>query len=958
MKKAIKISAVLVALVVLATMAFVFTSSAAEVTANTVADLTNNLAQEDTLVKLGADIGAADDMTVYNVAGKVTLDLNGKKILSGATGNLFTQVGVTNPVEFVITDSVGGGAIIAPAAKLLGNFGGTVKIEGGTIVTADLIDTAATTKPVVTIAQSKAYQTGTWTSFDPTNCLVLGFAATNSPSTVDATATYYVAPAIYTITYTVPEGANNPNEAAHPTYTIWDEFSFADATANGYEFKGWYLKDNDSPINGLVAGNNFYHIEVVGKFEAKVYNITYAGTGYKNNVNNPATFSVTQPNIKLGAASKVGYEFKGWYTEENGQGTAVTQIECSTTYADVTVYPYFEAINYTINYVTYGGAPAPTKTTYTVEDEFDFEAVAKDGYNFVGWYGTAIPSDDDAPITGIKKGSTGDVTVYAQYTTKTYTITYGTNDVITSDYASFVKEFTVETPTFYLPVPEVKPGYTFVGWQNSLGNMVSAVPVGTITDIDVQPVIKATVYKIFYEFGTGTITSDINNDENATKWFQFTIDQSPALVAPSRAHHNFLGWAYADPYGVEDIDAFLEENGLAYDDTTKTWNIPANTANNVHVYAVWEATEYAIDYDADGYTYKILVDPTTNQPILDANGDVQYVDVNDNVTTDKEQMVKVSLEQDKSVLSDDAPVKYTYMEDVELPIPTREGYKFVRWYDENTGTYLTPDASGALEIAKGTRSGDLDLVAEWEIAKYKVTVKYQFNDDYYGVNKETLKTNAAYTDEGRTFLVAVENVEVVYGTPFTHEVNFKALNGFIPETWNLDVIMGAEDTTYIIYFEPVIRSTVFENGKLVITYHDNTQKTIDVNAVTGVKFDNGKLVYVDTNGTETPVAYATSAQLAEVQTAVDTINTTLNALKTQVETNKADIATLKTALVDLAKIAENTTAINNLKTSVEDLQAQIDAISSKNTTYLVLIIIVGIIALAGAGCGVYAIIKK
>ena len=961
MKKAIKISAVLVALVVLAAMAFVFTSSAAEATANTLDDLTNNLAQEDTTVKLGADIGTDTDLTVYNVAGKVTLDLNGKKLYSGTTGSLFVQTGVTNPVEFVITDSVGGGAIIAPTATLIENFGGTVKITGGTIVVDKLVNTDAGKKvPAITISQFKDDNaaTGTWTSFDPTNCLVLGFAATNGASPVDARATYTVAPAVYNITYTVPAGANNPNATAHPTYTIWDEFTFAPATANGYEFKGWYLKDNDSPFNGVVAGNNFYHIEIVGKFEPTVYTITYGGTGYENNENNPDSFTVTQPNIKLGAPTKRGYEFKGWFTEPDGAGTQVTQIECSTTYNNVTLYPDFDAIVYNIKYVTYGGTPAPTKTTYTVEDEFDFEDVTRPGYNFKGWYTTAIPGDDDVEKTGITKGEIGDITVYAQYETITYTITYKPNDAITSDLDSFVKEFTVETPTFFLPVPELKPGYTFVGWRDSLGTIVSAVVVGTHTDIEVEPVIKSTVYKIFYEFGTGTILSDINNDKNATDWYQFTIDQSPALVAPTRAHYNFLGWSYVDPYdnadAEADIEKFLEENGLDYDEATKTWTIPAGTANNVRVFAVWEATEYTIEYNEDGYTYKILTD-ANGVPVLDANGDVQYVDASDAVTTDKEQMVKVELNDDKAVLSEDAPVKYTYIEDVELPIPTREGYKFVRWYDENTGTYLTPDASGDFTIEKGTRSGDLKLVAEWEITKYKVTVKYQFNDDYYGVNADTLKTNPDYIDDGRTFLVAVENVEVVYGTPYTHEVDFKALNGFVPDQWNLEVIMGAEDKTYIIYFEPVIKSTVVENGNLVITYHDGTKKSVALGAVSGVKYEAGKLVYVDDNGTSTTVAYATSAELAQ---AVETINTAItNLTKNKVDKNTAEIEKINAALADLAKINENADAIKNLKTSVEDLQAQIDALAGKNTTYLVLIIIVGIIALAGVGCGIFAIVK-
>ena len=982
MKKAIKISAVLVALVVLAAMAFVFTSSAAEV-CGTVDEVKNVLAQEDKTVELSADIGSDADLTVYNVAGKVILDLKGKKITSGVTGSLFVQEGVANPVEFVIKDSVGGGAIIAPDAYLLGNFGGTVKIEGGTIVAKGIIDPAATKNPVVTIAQSKADRKGTWTSFDPTSCLVLGFAATNSPSTVDARATFYVAPAVYNITYNLPDGANNPN-AGVTTYTIWDEVKLKPATADGYTFKGWFLKDNNTktPLAYDDNGNTvsiyqdslYYNIEILGEFEPTVYNITYAGTGYTNHTNNLATFKVTDPNIKLGAASKVGYEFLGWFTAENGGGTAVTQIECSTTYNDVVLYPHFKAIEYKINYVTYGGTPIPTKVTYTIEEEFDFETVTRPGYTFVGWYSVAVPGDDDAEVTGVEKGTIGDITVYAQYETIDYTVTFGDSDKIVTDVEDIT--FTVETPTFFLPVPELKPGYTFVGWQDSLGTIVTAIPVGTHTDIDLQPVIKTTVYKIFYVFGTGVLNSEVNNDVNASTWYEFTITDAPKLVAPSRAHYNFLGWSKVDPHGVatEDLKAFLDENGLDYDDTTKTWNIPEGTANNVYVYAVWECKEYGITYDPDGYTFEILAN-ANKVPILDANGDVQYVDENGNVTTDPSKFVKVPFDDDKSVLTEDAPAEYTYFDDVKIPTPTRLGYEFVRWYDENTGTYLTPDANGEITIAKGTRSGDLNLVAEWAVKKYKVVIKYQFNDDYYNENKDWLvKVRSEKTgellyplDEGRTIKVAYEN-EVVFGTPIIHEVDFKVINGFVPHRWNiwkyldeeqLDFIEvdenGNETIGYVVYFEALIKSTKYENGNLIITYHDDTTRTVAINDVSGVKYDGGKLVYVDANGNETTVAYATSADLA---TAVETINTALATLKTQVEANKADIAALKAALVDLAKINENAEAIANLKTTVADIQAQIDALSAKNGTYLVLIIIIAVISVAAAAGVVVLFVKK
>lgn len=955
MKKAIKISAVLVALVVLAAMAFVFTSSAAEVTSNTVDDLVQNLAKtEDTTVKLGANIGDATDTTVYNVAGKITLDLCGKTITSAATGNLFVQTGVTNPVEFVIKDSVGGGAIIAPEATLISNFGGTVKIEGGTIVVKNLVDTADGKKvPTITVAQAEDAANGTWTSFDPTNYLVLGFATTNETSTVDARATYSVAPAKYTITYVVPTGATNPNTTVE--YTIWDEVTFADASAFGYEFDGWYLKTNsgETKITQIdkYAGKQLYDIELVGKFTATTHKITYVGVTDEEHTNGK-TFTVEYPNIKLTDAKRAGYEFLGWYTEANGAGTRVTEITCSTLDADQTVYAHFAPISYTITYVTYGFAPVSGATlvgTYTIEDAVTFPEMTKEGYQFLNW-STKVEATEDTIITGIEAGTTGNVTVYVNYKTIDYKITFGESDKIVTPFEDIT--FTVETPTIFLDNPEVKPGYTFAGWKDANGTIISAIPVGTVGDIALTPVINETSYKIFYVFGPTVLESDVNNDKNATDWYKFTISDTPALVAPSRAHYDFLGWAYEDPTGATDIDAFLEENGLDYDATNKVWTIPAGTTKNVTVYAVWAEHEYSITYDANGFKYQILVD-AEGRAVLDANGDVQYV-ANDGTTvvTDKTLMVKeTDFGESVAELAEGAPQSYTYFEDVTIPVPTRDGYTFVRWYDENTGTYLEP-VDGVVSFDAQTRNGDLALKAEWEIAKYTATIKYQFNADYYGANLEALKADTTLTDDGRTFLVAA-TFDVVYGTPVIFDVDLYARNGFIPETWEINEIMGVGDTEYVVYFEPVIRSTEFKDGKLVITYHDDTTKTVDVNSVSGVKYESGKLVYVDANGQSTTVAYATSADLAK---AVEDLNKLITDLTNgQVKTNTEEIAALKAELV---KIATNANDIASLKTSVTDLQAQIDALAGKNTTYLVLIIIVAIISVAAAAGVVVLFVKK
>lgn len=974
MKKAFKISAVLVALVVLATMAFVFTSNAAEV--STIDDFKAALVQDGETVVLKADIGTATDTEVFKIGADITIDLNGHKILSGVTGGLFLQEGVVLPGTLTIKDSVGGGAIIAPEATLFDNVGGTLKITAGTYVAKGLVVTkAGKATPNVTISGTDSTTKGTWTSFDPSNCLVYGYSVKNAASTVNAAAKYCVYPTVYTIKYTVPNGATHSNITEYTVET--DTIHLTDASAQGYEFLGWYVKENgvEQAISYVNTKTHLYDLEVVGKFQAKVYNINYGGEGYTNNPNNRSVFTVNMPNLKLGAPTKAGYQFLGWYTGPDGTGTPVDEIKCSTTFEDVTVYPYWSAIVYQITYVTYieGFDENLLKHDYTVEDEFDFDTVSKIGYTFKGWYNSAIPSADDQAITGIKKGTTGNIIVYAQYDIVTYKINYGEADEIVSDYAEFPKEYNIETPTFALPTPEVKPGYSFHGWKDATDTIISVVPVGSVGDLDLTPVIEKTQYKIFYVFGTGLADSTINNAGNQDKIY-FTITDEVRLVAPTRAYYDFVAWCYADPTGVpaDKIEDFVKENTLTYDETTGEWIIPAGTTNNVHVYAVWTPTQYDIEYDEDGYAYQIKVD-ANGIPELDANGDIQYV-----LDTEGNK-IPVTLD-DKGVLPENAATAYTYTADAKLPIPTRDGYEFQGWLDATTGKLLTPDANGEIIIAKGTRVGDIKLTAEWKINKYKVTLKYQFNADYYGVNKDAI--DAAFGDA--TFWE--ETYDVVFSTSFTHEVTYKmdikytvtnpdtgvttekvfTTNGFVPTQWFVEVdAMPSEDVEIIVYFEPVVKSTVYENGKIVITYHDGTQKKIDIASVNGIKLNGNELQYTVEGSTE-PVtigSFVTAGEYATLKETVEKLDKALKDLESKVDTKDKELAdAIAAAKADIAsnltKITENANAIKDLQTKVADIEAKIDALDGTTGTYLILIIIVGIIAVASAAGVVVLFVKK
>ena len=110
-------------------------------------------------------------------------------------------------------------------------------------------------------------------------------------------------------------------------------------------------------------------------------------------------------------------------------------------------------------------------TTYTVETEtFTLNNPTRKGYTFAGWTGTNL--DRVSKEVTIAKGTTGDITLTANWTIVTYGITYSLGDGALKAGETNPTEHTVETETFTLNNPTRK-GYTFAGWTGTKLDRVS-----------------------------------------------------------------------------------------------------------------------------------------------------------------------------------------------------------------------------------------------------------------------------------------------------------------------------------------------------------------------------------------------------------------------------------------------------------------------------------------------------
>ncbi len=246
-----------------------------------------------------------------------------------------------------------------------------------------------------------------------------------------------------------------------------------------------------------------------------------------------------------------------WVLETNGKHFGVVADAYLTRDYTVTLDPnngVVEPATLEVQYGTeVGTLPTPTRT----------------GYTFDGWYLDGVKVDETYVVIN-------DVTLVAQWTVNTYTVTFDGNDdeldPVTVDPAT--KEVTYNSAVGELPVP-TRTGYTFLGWADEDGNAVTAETVYTIAG-------DSTYYAV-WERNIYTVTFDPNGDEldpatvnPASKgvFYRYNLIDLPT---PERYGYVFTGW-YLNGEKVESV----------------------NVTGDITLVAGWEKATFTVKIDLDG----------------------------------------------------------------------------------------------------------------------------------------------------------------------------------------------------------------------------------------------------------------------------------------------------------------------------------------------------------------------
>ena len=632
----------------------------------------------------------------------------------------------------------------------------------------------------------------------------------------------------YDVTYNNIEGATHSNPA---TYTVEDAaVALQDAAKTGYTFLGWYSDAEFAQEVSEIDTSACEDVELWARWEVITYTATFVNsdgtvgtvdfdiedtalsepavpqrTGYTgeweayeikaedltiNAVYTPITYSITYENTKgaangnpatynietatitLADITSPGYTFEGWFVGEE----KVESIELGS-YGDVTLTAKWAVITYNITYIyddTMGDLAegAQLKSTYTIEEQFDFTPLVchTTGYNFAGWF-TQKDLGTGEQVTGVSLGSTGDITVYAQWGLEVYSIFYrGTEGAENSNPITY----TIESETFTI-APLSRAGYTFLGWFEADGETPAqtTVSTGSYGDLEFYAKWQVVGYTITYNMYDGEW-------EGEASPAAYTIEESVTFTDLVREGYFFAGW-YS-----------LAEGGEL------TTGIALGSTGNVTVYARWinfdpkggSEINYEMEYSSSGLTKP--EDPSKDY--YDFGGwftDESFEDEFDFSLPERSLTLyakwipteyAITYVLDGGTNNAANPATYNVEESVTFAAPSKVGHTFNGWYS-------TPEFTSApLEGIEAGSHGAITVYASFSINSYTISFD---------------------TNEG----TSVADIEQYYGTDVTRPAD-PAKTGYSFGGWFSD---SALRTPYVFTTMPAEDITVYAKWNL-ITY--------------------------------------------------------------------------------------------------------------------------------------------
>lgn len=336
-----------------------------------------------------------------------------------------------------------------------------------------------------------------------------------------------------------------------------------------------------------------------------------------------------------------------------------------------------------------------------------------------GYRGIHVFLSDLAVSLSISEGNDA-VSFLMPYAPLTLTLTADKLYTVTMDTAGGDPirpiQYTVESEAFQLPIP-VRTGYIFLGWTGegiTEPQKTIEIPQGSTGDRTYTANWQVIEYTI--------ITLLEGGNAGSSQVYFYTVEQTVTLPTPTRTGYTFLGWT---------------GEGITTPQPNVT--IPKGSTGDKTYIENWEVNIYTITLGTNGgdaldaISYAVTSSPITlPTPVRtgyefkgwigdDIDGAQTEVIIPTGSTGDRTyialwRIIDYIIELRQSSGDWMQNLIYTVEKEVELPIPTLEGYEFIGWVGEDI-----IDAQINVTIPRGS-TGFKRYAAHWALENYTITL--------------------------------------------------------------------------------------------------------------------------------------------------------------------------------------------------------------------------------------------
>jgi uncharacterized repeat protein (TIGR02543 family) len=556
----------------------------------------SNTATSGTLANLSITAGTAKALSA-NTYAKTGFSFNGWNSAANGTGTpyaagasvtfygnttIYAQWKPLAPGAPTVTAATAGNTTVAVTVAAATVSGTAGSVDSFTVLTYDNAGTLVSGKSCTVFASASPL---TCTVSGLTNGTIYKFKTVAYNATGNATAASFsstATPGPYTVTYNINGGTSGA--ISNGSYNLGTPLTLPTPTRSNYTFAGWYDTTTAGSLIG-VAGASYSpaaNITIYARWTGIAYTITYYSNGATSGtVPAPGSFtaggSATTIASNSGTLERTGYTFSNWDTSTAGTGTTFTAGASYSTNANLNLYAKWAPVARTVTYsLNSGSGTTPTQLTNKyIGETFTVSSAAafnRAGFAFTGWSDGTNSYSAGATYTV----TSTDVTLTAQWTGLSYSITYaangGSGSLPTQINLSNGETFTVQANSL------TKTGYSFVAWNDGTANYAAGATY-TMSTANVSLIAQwtATGYEITFD-GNG---SDGGSAPATGRYVTGGAPYSVALNTFSKTGYDFTGWKTA---GAVDYAP-----GAGY----------ATTANLVLI-AQWAAKTIAISYNVNG----------------------------------------------------------------------------------------------------------------------------------------------------------------------------------------------------------------------------------------------------------------------------------------------------------------------------------------------------------------------